>query len=415
MINTLLSPQMAIEDSVMYDMAAWSAPIAYNLQAYSTNSEVSAQGDLVTSEIEPASEISGAPNAYAYLVDWNQRYAPNALAQLWQKGYRVRTATKEFTNNSKNYSRGTLVILVGRNLEKSASIAADMAEISSSARVIVNAAPTGRSQKGIDLASRDVEPLKQPKVALLVEPPFSTYTCGQIYFLFDQDTGFPIDRVRTSILKQSSMPKLGSRYGYADLADYDVLILVGGGQNLKKVFGQEAVGELKDWVSRGGTIVATESAVAFFTTGNSDISKVKLARVSRDTSLRAATLRFEDRVDYYGKKRIPGTALNAIIDNSHPLAYGLKSNLYTLKFGSDALIPSVEFQSVGRYANRSKLLASGYASPSNLSHLAQKTFAGVSRIGSGKIVYLLDNTQYRMFWKGPARMMQNAVMLMPSL
>jgi hypothetical protein len=34
-------------------------------------------------------------------------------------------------------------------------------------------------------------------------------------------------------------------------------------------------------------------------------------------------------------------------------------------------------------------------------------------MGRGQVVMLLDNTQYRMFWIGPARFVQNAVMLLP--
>jgi hypothetical protein len=36
-------------------------------------------------------------------------------------------------------------------------------------------------------------------------------------------------------------------------------------------------------------------------------------------------------------------------------------------------------------------------------------------MGEGEVVFLVDNTQYRMFWIGPARMMQNAVMLVPGM
>jgi hypothetical protein len=36
-------------------------------------------------------------------------------------------------------------------------------------------------------------------------------------------------------------------------------------------------------------------------------------------------------------------------------------------------------------------------------------------MGEGQVVFLVDNTQYRMFWRGPSRMMQNAVMLVPAL
>lgn len=74
----------------------------------------------------------------------------------------------------------------------------------------------------------------------------------------------------------------------------------------------------------------------------------------------------------------------------------------------------MNLQTVGRYLdNADELLTSGYASTENLDQLAGKSWAGVQPFGRGKIVYLLDNPHYRMFWRGPSRMVQNAVMLLP--
>ena len=45
-INTLFRRQMEIRDSVMYDMSSWSVPLAYNLDAGWTTSEVRVQTSL---------------------------------------------------------------------------------------------------------------------------------------------------------------------------------------------------------------------------------------------------------------------------------------------------------------------------------------------------------------------------------
>jgi len=39
-------------------------------------------------------------------------------------------------------------------------------------------------------------------------------------------------------------------------------------------------------------------------------------------------------------------------------------------------------------------------------------FAGVQQMGSGKVIFLLDKTQYRMFWLGSTRLLVNSIMLM---
>ena len=193
-----------------------------------------------------------------------------------------------------------------------------------------------------------------------------------------------------------------------------MLILPGGGNNLEKLFGKKELALLKDWINQGGVVVATESAGSFFTGKKSKLTKVKLLEAKKDSSNQAIYLAYEDREDFNGKKRIPGSALNAKIDITHPLAFGLKPELYTLKFGSAALKPDPDLQTVGYYQKEEgSLLVAGYASEENLKHLTGNTFAGVLPMGRGKIVFLLDNTQYRMFWRGPSRMMQNAVMLLP--
>ena len=88
----------------------------------------------------------------------------------------------------------------------------------------------------------------------------------------------------------------------------------------------------------------------------------------------------------------------------------MKDHSYTLKFSNDVFELKSELLAVGRYAsNPDNLLASGYASPENKVKAASNSFAAVQNIGQGKVVLLLENTQYRMFWIGPSRMIQNAV------
>lgn len=414
-ITSVMERNLAIEDSVMYDMATWAAPLAYNLEAYKLTTTFKGKTEVVDQPVTVAAGLMKSSDTYAYVINWNQRHAPKALAKLWQKGYRVRTAEEGFTDQKgESYPPGTLIVLVGRNLDKSEKITSDLEEISSMTEVEIKAYDSGRMKEGMDLASSKNRPVKQPKVALMVEPPFNTYTCGQIYFLFDQETELPVERIRTSILQQTALPKFGSRYGYADLNDYDVLILPGGGNGLGQMFPKEQLAVLKDWVRRGGVIVATESAANFFTKKASGFTNVELKKTGKDSSEQVKYLDYKDRQDYFGKKRIPGTAMNAKVDNSHPLAFGVDDQVYTLKFGTDAFQPSSELQTVGYYDKDAVALpVAGYASEENLKHLAGGSFAGVVNVGQGKVVFLLDNTQYRMFWRGPSRMMQNAVMLIP--
>ncbi len=408
LINTLMQREMAIEDSVMYDMATWSIPLAYNLDAAWTESDVRVSSERLAEAPKYDFGVEHPDAGYAFVIDWNQRHAPRALAMLWNSDYRVRSVRKTFTVDGRTFSRGTLIVLQGRNREKAETVEDDMARIAEDARVRIVGFDSGRVDDGIDLASSHSRPVAEPRVALVVDRPMSSYTSGQLWFLFDRWTGFGIDRVRAGNLMSS------------DLNEYDVLLFPGG--NLAGVFDSTETERLKKWVTEGGVLVATESTAAFFTSDRSKLTSVKMAGgdATEDENGEATPERFyttyEARSDSSGLRRVPGSAMRGIVDTSHPLAFGVGEHLYSLKFNADALEPSESLQTVGYYDKDSQsVLASGYASKENRDKIAGKVFAAVQPMGAGKVVFLVDNTQYRMFWVGPARLVQNAVLLLPGM
>jgi hypothetical protein len=299
---------------------------------------------------------------------------------------------------------------MGRNQERKATAVQDMQRIAEEAGVEIVGMATGRMASGIDLASRDSQPVKRPKAALLVDAPFSSYTAGQLWYLFDKETELGVTRLRSDALDDIK------------LSDYDVLVLPGGG-NLSSVIDSTQVARLQTWIREGGTLVATESSALFLTKDRSGLTGVERTDAQKPDKDEETTepdpsvyTSYAAREDSSGLARIPGSALRAYLDTTHPLAFGLRDHLYSLKFITDALEPSDNVQTVGYYdKDASTLLAAGYASQENLRKLSGKAFAAVQPMGQGNVVFLVDNTQYRMFWLGPARLMQNAVMLMPGM
>tara|TARA_Y100001935_G_C17311764_1_gene517147 strand:- start:7971 stop:10571 length:2601 start_codon:yes stop_codon:yes gene_type:complete len=407
-INTLFRRQLEIRDSVMYDMATWSVPLAYNLEAAWSTSEPGVKTTVLNRPLETPSGLENGTAGYAYVIDWKQKNAPKALSMLWEMGYNVRSAMKPFTSNGITYSRGSLITLIGRNYDKRDEIHTDFMKVADEAGVKIVAFNTGRMDDGIDLGSMDSEPVQQPKVALMIDSPFSSYTAGQLWFLFDQWTEFGISRVRAD------------NFNRMDINEYDVIVMPGA-WNLNGLLNDSGKDRLKTWIRNGGVLVATEGTAAWMTKDRAGISGVELfsedAEDKKDKEIPAAAYtRYEDLADSSGLKRIPGSAFKAVIDNSNPLAFGMPETLYSLKFSSDAFVPSTSAQTVGYYMkDADEVLASGYASPENKRNAAGNAFAVVESMGRGKVVLLLDNTQYRMFWVGPARMVQNAVMLLPGM
>ncbi len=408
-INTVLSRRMAIEDSVMYDMSTWSIPLAYNLEAAWVESPFDGPTTpVVTAPVAPRGLQGASDPVYAYVIDWDQSHAPRALAALWEAGYLVRSIQRPFSTAGKAYSRGTLIVLMGRNLDRAAEAPSDMARIADETGVVIDALSSGRVDEGVDLVSPYSKPLKKPRVGLMVDAPFSSTSAGQIWFLFDQATGFGISRLRGSAL-----PRL-------DLSLYDVLILPGASGPAVPDSAARTV--LMNWVRTGGTLVASEGSALWLTSDRSGLTPVKLVGSATEESEKKETrtpppsayTAYEARRDSAGLRQIPGSAFLGHVDTTHPLAFGLKSRLYSLVFNTDALLPSDAVQTVGTYEkDPASLLTAGYASTSNRKKLAGGAFAAVYPLGRGKVIFLTDNTQFRMFWLGPARMMQNAVLLMP--
>lgn len=414
-VNTIMQRQMAIEDSIMYDMATWSAPMAYNLDAAWTEQNLSVPATQLTAAPMKAGRVQNPNAKYAYVIEWEQRHAPKALSLLWKEKYNVRSIQRPLHMEGKTFARGSLLVLMGRNREKNATAAADMQRIAKEAGVEIYGYDSGWTDEGINPGSGKSRPVKQPKVALMMDSPFSSYTTGQLWFLLEEWTHLPINRIR--------MNDLGS----IDLKTYDVIVLPGA-RGLSSELDSSKVGMLKAWIQAGGTLVGTESSAQFLTKDQSGLTKVEMAKEKKEEkekekddafepgSLEDPYVGLEDRADLSSLNNVPGSAIRSILDTTHPLAYGMSKRLYSLKFGSAALEPGTSAEVVGYYhQQKDSVLASGYMSIKNREKLAGKAFAVNQDMGRGKVILLLDNTQYRMFWVGPARLMQNAVMLMPGM
>lgn len=265
-INTMFRRELELKDSVTYDMTSWSIPLAYNLDAGWTTSDVRVNSNRV---VEPMSHPKGVINnnaGYAYVINWEQRHAPKALARLWDHGYKVRAAEKGFMKDGTSFSGGSLVVLVGRNLHKP-NIHADMATIAEAANVQIVGFDTGRMDEGSDLGSPSNRPIEKPKVALMMDSPYSSLTAGQLWFLFDRFTEFGISRIRSNDINS------------IDLNSYDVILMPGmwgnGGMS------ESTIERIKNWVRDGGTIIGTEGSGAWLTESRSGMSGAAIIRGRR--------------------------------------------------------------------------------------------------------------------------------------
>jgi hypothetical protein len=96
LVNVLFEPETALEDSLTYDITAWSLPFVFGLDCIASEKEVSGI------DPEPSAPVNGeVESAYGYLIPWNSMSDAKVLADLVQNGIRVRYAEETFTFGEK--------------------------------------------------------------------------------------------------------------------------------------------------------------------------------------------------------------------------------------------------------------------------------------------------------------------------
>jgi hypothetical protein len=115
-----------------------------------------------------------------------------------------------------------------------------------------------------------------------------------------------------------------------------------------------------------------------------------------------------------GPERLPGTIFRATLDLSHWLTMGYdKPSLAVMVRGGTMLKPSESGDNPVAFLGDATLLA-GFTWPDNTERYLNGTvWAATERQGSGNVVMFADDILFRGFWRGPARLLTNAILFGP--
>jgi len=389
MAKVLFEPKSKLVDSATYDITAWSLPYVYGLKAYASKT-----GFAGSSGSKPGPVINNVSGAYGYVIRWQGLQSAKALGQLLQKGIRVRFAEKPFEVNGQRFERGSLIIIKNGNDKLGASLAAIINEVSNANNITVNTINTGFVDRGFDFGSDKVHLLKAPKVALITGEGSSSNSTGEIWHFFEQGIDYPLTLINAN------------DFGRVKWSDYDVVIMVSG--NYRFLNEKSSADQLKDWINKGGRLIAIEGAV-------SQLAKLDWtvkAKKSEDSAGKKddyeALKAYEERERDFLKSFIPGTIFKVEIDNTHPLAFGYPNYYYTLKQDDNMY----EFFKEGGWnvgVIKQNNQVSGYVGSKLKDRLKDGLLFGVQDVGGGKVVYFADNILFRSFWENGKLMLCNAV------
>jgi hypothetical protein len=392
MVKVLFEPNAKLADSLTYDITAWSLPYAHGLKAIASKSSVNSSKNTNTDSSKNTVDAS----AYAYLSKWNSIDDATFLGALLQHNIVPRFSEKEFSTNGKSFKKGTLIIL--RNDNKSSSFDTKLIEIANTHQRNLTAVSTGFSQSGVDFGSSSVKPINKQKIAVISGKATSSLSFGEVWHFFETQLQYPITNINSS------------DFSNTDINTYDVLILPNG--NYNEMLNKKTFAKVKKWTRAGGTLIAIGNALQSFADTDDFSLKTKKTEEKED-SISDNLTPFSERERESVSDLITGSIFKSTIDNTHPLAFGYAKNYFSLKLSGTSYSYLKEGYNVG-YFNEVAKNISGFAGSKARKEVPKSLLFGEEPMGSGSIVYMVDNVLFRSFWENGKLFVANAVFLLNS-
>jgi hypothetical protein len=396
LIKAMFEKRTRFQDSLFYDVSAWTLPLAFNLPYAELN-----QAELARLELQELPADIPFPNslvapqdiieeAYAWTFDWENYHAPALLNQILAKGLIAKAATQFFSDGQIQGRPGSIVIQSHNQNIPRDSIARLLQKWATQYQIKVNSLLSGNTNN-VNLGSNSFLAIPPTRILLMAGEGTSSYEVGEVWHLFDQR--YHID---ASLVDANRVPRL-------DLNDYTTIIMPAGNYGRIPGLGEK----LRQWVSNGGTIVAWKSAVSFL--NSAAVASLPPPARQNGNAEKKVQLPFAGRSNLRGAQAIGGTIVQGKMDLTHPLCYGYaREEIPLFKNSSSFLAPSSDPYRNPIFYTGSPLL-SGYLSTANQQKLANTAAAVIARQGRGRVVALADNPNFRAFWYGTNRLMLNGI------
>ncbi len=396
-LQILMEPEHSLEDSVTYDITAWSLPYAYGVTTFGMDVLPVIKTESKTKE----KDWSCVEKPYAYYFKWEGHSGQSILSGLLKKEIHVRVSKKELQLEDKEM-KGNYVFALradNKHVKNFDSLIMALFEEHYAERGCVS---TGFTNTGRDLGGRNFTLLKAPRVFTISGDGVSSNGFGQVWHFFENHLDYPI-----SIVDINNVNRI-------DLSDFDILVLPDGFYTLPKSF----TDKMDSWISGGGKVVAIAGALRLFADKEgyllkefaTDEEKKNDEKLAEEKALMERFEHFEGSERRSISNMIPGAIIKNEIDQSHPLTYGLELPYY------------YSLKTSPRKFSLLKNASNPVYIPDNVSHfgfigselkpkLANTTTFAVENKGRGSIVYMIDNPLYRGFWHSGLHIFANALFM----
>ena len=383
LINAMFESRTKFNDSIFYDVSAWTLPHAFNLD-YNLNFIYKKELKKID-EIDFSVDFNLEPSNYAYLIEWHEYLTPKALNMLLEKNIRVKVATQQFNVKGVKYDYGTLMIpVLGNDAE---NLHKNMIKISDECKLTVNTVNTGLTL-GPDLGSNSFKTINKKNIAILIGDGISAYDAGEIWHLLDTRYDIAISKIQLSTILKSNLSK------------YTTLIIPS-----SEIISNEIIKKITDWTKNGGTLITYKNSIDWLQSANIiDFNIIEQEISANDIS-------YEDVDNFYDAQKIGGAIFQTQLDLTHPINFGFTDEFMPIFRNSTIFLKpdNNKYKTPIKYTENP--LLSGYISQNNLKTLKNTTPIKITGFGDGNIIYLTDNTNFRAFWYGTNKIFNECYLL----
>jgi len=247
------------EGSRLYETTSWSLPFNFGVHAYWSSDGKYEGFSLDVEAAAPSGSVAGETDV-AWLIDGTPDRSVGALADLLQRGIRVRVARKPFKVGGHEYDRGALLVRVEGN---PADLEETLSSVAERWKVAIDAANSGRAESGPDLGGEYFPTLVAPRVGVWTGPGIASSQYGEIWHLLDE-----VVELRFSVIDVA-------RAGRTDLRRYNVLIFPSGSY---RALGDSGLERIRAWIEGGGTAIGIGGGASFLAAKSRKITRTRLRR-----------------------------------------------------------------------------------------------------------------------------------------
>ncbi len=390
----LLERRAAFGPKPSYDATAWSLPLTFHVPAW----HAPVRPRVGTAPLAAVAPESVPAAAYGYAVLSNQEGRDRVLAALLLEGFRGAALPAPAQAAGRALPAGTVVFPFGRN--DRARLEARIRDLAAQAPGCVAALDAGGAEAGPDPGSPRALALRAPRVAVVMDAPADPTAVGAVLHTL-REAGLPFTQLRASRLGNADL----RRYTHLVLADDNAL-----GRGWQAVLGPAGTARLRAFSAEGGVLVAFQGGSAFASkAGLADAGVSFLARRDEEARLKEKDPKREApappaetrlvpwgaREDQALQETIPGALLEAEVDPTHPLAWGLNATEGAVLDTSDPILElSPSGESPLRYGE-GDLALSGLLPEALASRLRRTAYAVRERKGRGAVILFAGDPVHR--------------------